>query len=584
MAEEIVAKPFAYNGKEPYIFISYAHKDAEVVVPILRVMQQQGYRIWFDVGIEAGTEWSNNIAEHLRDCEVFVAFVSPNSMSSENCLDEIAYAKSHQKTSLMIFLEENVVLPHGTEMQTARFQRMFYNRQNSMEDFIANLAGAPILAPCKGEPGSVPVVPVLPTAAPKSKGKSKLPLFIGIAAVAIAVIVALVLILGGGEDTKKKKGDADDSDEPGVTSTTPVDDATSNTTTRPSQAAQLSDKLSDYTFKLEDVVYQLPCTFTELTANGWTIGTSGYNSDVMIGGLQTVTIQMNKDGKYIDVGLFNPTGDGMRIGACYVGEVCVEVKDNVPFEVGKGITPSSTADEVVAAFGTPFSRNSYTGYEVLRYGGDSYSQIGTTFNCYSDAQQAKYSFIKIQNYTVPEGITTETNETVPKYLSDYVAPTALGTDPYTGIVSIEGDLYCLPSPVQAFLDNGWTISSGESYVVCGGESTLGLSRNGVTIELDILNLAQYQTVPQNCLVIGFTLTESDNVSVELPGGIKLGLSPQQTAACAPDTMEVSQNSYTTQYSHYESDDRDFSLYFSVDHEENRLTYISLESSTWTYTQ
>lgn len=144
--------PTAYKGSKPYIFVSYAHKDSQTVVPILDAMQKKGYRIWFDQGIEAGTEWSNNIAAHLEDCSVFVVFASHNSVKSENCLDEIAFAKSHQKPSLLIFLQEDVVLPKGTEMQTARFQRMFYSRHASDEGFIEKLTEAPILDICREVP------------------------------------------------------------------------------------------------------------------------------------------------------------------------------------------------------------------------------------------------------------------------------------------------------------------------------------------------------------------------------------------------------------------------------------------------
>lgn len=138
----------AYNGEKPYIFVSYAHRDSERVMPSIEAMVEAGYRIWFDLGIEAGTEWSNTIASHLRDCSAFIFFASGNSVESENCLDEVAYAKSHKKPALLIFLEEDVVLPEGTEMQTARFQRMFLTRQSSLGEFVKNLKGSAILNDC----------------------------------------------------------------------------------------------------------------------------------------------------------------------------------------------------------------------------------------------------------------------------------------------------------------------------------------------------------------------------------------------------------------------------------------------------
>ena len=162
-----------YNGNEPYIFISYAHKDSDIVIPVVQTMQAKGYRVWLDLGIEVGTEWSNNIAAHLRECAVFVAFISSNSVNSENCLDEIAYAKSNAKESLMIFLEDNVVLPEGTEMQTARFQRMFLTRQESMEKFILSIEQAPMFSPCLGEvQGAAGATYKAPVTAPKKDNEN----------------------------------------------------------------------------------------------------------------------------------------------------------------------------------------------------------------------------------------------------------------------------------------------------------------------------------------------------------------------------------------------------------------------------
>ena len=56
-----------YNGNDKYIFVSYAHKDSDTVLPIISEMQKSGFRIWFDEGIEAGTEWPEYIAEHLAN-------------------------------------------------------------------------------------------------------------------------------------------------------------------------------------------------------------------------------------------------------------------------------------------------------------------------------------------------------------------------------------------------------------------------------------------------------------------------------------------------------------------------------------
>ena len=47
----------AYSGNKPYIFISYAHRNSAAVYPIIQRMAADGFRIWYDEGIDPGTEW-----------------------------------------------------------------------------------------------------------------------------------------------------------------------------------------------------------------------------------------------------------------------------------------------------------------------------------------------------------------------------------------------------------------------------------------------------------------------------------------------------------------------------------------------
>ncbi len=54
-----------YEGNEPYIFVSYAHANSPEVMRVISDMHERGYRIWYDEGIEVGSEWPECIAEHL---------------------------------------------------------------------------------------------------------------------------------------------------------------------------------------------------------------------------------------------------------------------------------------------------------------------------------------------------------------------------------------------------------------------------------------------------------------------------------------------------------------------------------------
>ena len=82
----------SYEGPEKFIFISYAHKDSDQVLKILEKLVDNGYRIWYDDGIAPGSEWPEDIAQHLDSCAVFMAFLSNNSIASDNCRREVTFA------------------------------------------------------------------------------------------------------------------------------------------------------------------------------------------------------------------------------------------------------------------------------------------------------------------------------------------------------------------------------------------------------------------------------------------------------------------------------------------------------------
>lgn len=146
-----------YNGNEPYIFISYSHKDADRVAPILERLHQEGFRIWFDDGIEWGAEWPIELAVHLKKCSAFIAFHSRASVSSLNCRREIIYALSKNKELLSIFLEE-AELSDGIDLQTSINQSIFPFQYDDKERFYKRLASTRILQICrKGyDPNNLP--------------------------------------------------------------------------------------------------------------------------------------------------------------------------------------------------------------------------------------------------------------------------------------------------------------------------------------------------------------------------------------------------------------------------------------------
>ncbi len=137
-----------YEGEKNYIFVSYAHKDAEIVLPIVDALIAGGFRVWYDQGIEAGTEWPAYIEEHLLGCERMLAFLSPNSVESINCRNEINLAATENKEMLVVYLEETK-LKHGLGLQLGAKQSLFRYRHEEDKTFLEELLKAKLLQCCR---------------------------------------------------------------------------------------------------------------------------------------------------------------------------------------------------------------------------------------------------------------------------------------------------------------------------------------------------------------------------------------------------------------------------------------------------
>ena len=98
MPDVNLQSPFdAYDGENPYVFVSYAHKDAHMVYPEIKALHDSGVRIWFDGGIDPGNEWAEDISKALENAHIFLVFITPVAVESHNVRDEIGMALSEKK-------------------------------------------------------------------------------------------------------------------------------------------------------------------------------------------------------------------------------------------------------------------------------------------------------------------------------------------------------------------------------------------------------------------------------------------------------------------------------------------------------
>ena len=181
-------KPFtAYQGDEPYIFVSYAHEDAERVYPELEWLRRQGFNVWYDEGISPGEVWREGLARAIKDASLFLFYVTPNSVASQHCLREVNFRQEDDRAFLAVHLEATQ-LPDGLRLSISDRQAILAH-ELSRTDFQDKLRQT-LASFIPIEPQSPPAEGILPDI-PKTARHSLL----GYALIALSVLVVGVLFL-----------------------------------------------------------------------------------------------------------------------------------------------------------------------------------------------------------------------------------------------------------------------------------------------------------------------------------------------------------------------------------------------------
>ncbi len=182
-------KPFAaYQGDEPYIFVSYAHEDAPVVYEQLTALKDAGFNIWYDEGISPGAVWRNELADAISGCALFLFFVTSRSAASDNCLKEVNFAQNRNRPTLPVHLEKTE-LPTGLELSLSDRQAIL-KYELSTEGYRTKLHQS-----IQSILGHEQLMQSIET--PTAPKRSVLPVALAIGAV---VLVALGFFMLGGDD------------------------------------------------------------------------------------------------------------------------------------------------------------------------------------------------------------------------------------------------------------------------------------------------------------------------------------------------------------------------------------------------
>ena len=185
-------RPFsAYQGDEPYVFVCYAHENADRVYPELQRLHDAGVRIWYDEGVSPGARWSDELARALSGAALVLFFSTPQAVKSKHCQDEVSFALDEQRPLLVI--QDGVVdLPPGMRLQLGP-QQSILKHELSAEQFKEKLAAA-----INRHLGAASATRS-PTRVATISSRRRLALFAGIVA-ALVLVASFVLNVAGLRD------------------------------------------------------------------------------------------------------------------------------------------------------------------------------------------------------------------------------------------------------------------------------------------------------------------------------------------------------------------------------------------------
>jgi len=142
------------------VFVSYSRNNLETVTQLVEDMKDVGIDIWHDQALTGGQRWWDDILAKIRDCEIFVFALSPESWDSEACKSELGYVVQLGKPIIPVLVSEginiNLLSPPLNEIQVTDYRR------RDKEAAFAVLKSINTAPPTPSLPDPLPAPPHVP--------------------------------------------------------------------------------------------------------------------------------------------------------------------------------------------------------------------------------------------------------------------------------------------------------------------------------------------------------------------------------------------------------------------------------------
>ncbi len=103
--EKVMTQPAPAYTNEPFVFVCYAHADADLVYAEIGWLQEQGLKFWYDEP-SRGEIRPEDIANAIEGAQKVLFYISKSSRESDNCRREISYSLDKGIEIVCVYLEE----------------------------------------------------------------------------------------------------------------------------------------------------------------------------------------------------------------------------------------------------------------------------------------------------------------------------------------------------------------------------------------------------------------------------------------------------------------------------------------------
>nr|MDO8110768.1 tetratricopeptide repeat protein [Candidatus Sigynarchaeota archaeon] len=136
-----------YDGPAPYFFVVFSSRDRERVIPIIKHLQENDVKIWYETGNVPVAARKEIVQEKIAKCTSVIIFLSPSAINQINVRDEINQVEARYKNGEIhifpIYLDK-FILPDALQLLFGPIQAVFkldYSEQEFLKRIVQAFKG-----------------------------------------------------------------------------------------------------------------------------------------------------------------------------------------------------------------------------------------------------------------------------------------------------------------------------------------------------------------------------------------------------------------------------------------------------------